>query len=43
MLRYGINVDGADLNGWSPLHRAVAASTEDSTEIVSLLLQKWMR
>ena len=38
MLQYGININGTDSNGWSPLHWAIA-STEDSTEIVNLLLQ----
>ena len=38
LLEYAINVNVIDLNGWSPLHWA-AASTEDSTETLSLLLQ----
>ena len=38
MLAYGNNVNGADLNGWSPLHWAIA-SREASTDIVRLLLQ----
>ena len=38
MLEYGIDVNGTDSNGWSPLHWAIA-STEDSTDIVNLLLQ----
>lgn len=38
ILDYGINVNTTDHNGWSSLHWAVA-STEDSTEIVKLLLQ----
>ena len=39
LLEYAINVNEIDLNGWSPLHWAVA-SMEDSTEILSLLLQR---
>lgn len=38
MLEYGNNVNGTDLNGWSPLHWAIA-SREVSTDIVRLLLQ----
>ncbi len=38
MLEYGNNVNGTDLNGWSPLHWAIA-SREASTDIVRLLLQ----
>lgn len=39
MLNCGIDVNETDSNGWSPLHWAIA-STEDSPEIVSLLLQR---
>lgn len=38
ILDHGINVNTTDHNGWSSLHWAVA-STEDSTEVVKLLLQ----
>lgn len=38
MLQCGINVNATDSNGWSPLHWAIA-STEDSTEVVTLLLR----
>lgn len=38
LLEYRININTVDANGWSPLHWAVA-STEDSTEVVRLLLQ----
>ena len=38
ILDLGVNVNATDHNGWSPLHWALA-STTDSTEIVSLLLQ----
>ena len=38
MLQYGINVNGTDSNGWSPLHWAIS-STNDSTEVVNLLLK----
>lgn len=36
MLEHGINVNGTDSNGWSPLHWATT-STEDSIEPARLL------
>lgn len=39
ILEYGINVNVTDSNGWSSLHWAVA-STDDSTELVKLLLER---
>ena len=39
ILEYGLNVNAMDHNGWSSLHWAVA-STEDSTQLVKLLLER---